>query len=221
MSFPIWVWKLKKHASRKKHQSVTGKVSFFLLKKKKHCKSNDPTGKKSVETINPQDTYPITISSWITVMSSKKLEAKIGGALYCLFSRQSDNSNNDSKKFSKQCSLITVLLRLFLCCDKLLDVINKGFSSLFQRTLLQKKVSQPFYYAVTFDKSLCDITRKFEVNLIIRYLGNIDKKVKIRFCNKFPRTRCTYKFDWAFQQIDGNFELIDIYLRVDKFYTIT
>ena len=58
-------------------------------------------------------------------------------------------------------------------------MINNGLAPYFKE-LLEEKVSLSYYYVVSFDESVCDITQKPEIDIIIRYLDNINKEVKIR-----------------------------------------
>ena len=75
--------------------------------------------------------------------------------------------------------------------DKLRNVINNGLAPYFKE-LLEEKVSQSCYYTVSFDETLCDITQKSEIDIVIQYWDNIDKKLKIRFCGVHIRTFHTY-----------------------------
>ena len=75
--------------------------------------------------------------------------------------------------------------------DKLRYVVNHRLAPHFQQ-ILKDNVSQSDCFVMLFDESVNDVTQTCKMDLMIRYWGDGDKKVKVRFWDSRFHGHATY-----------------------------
>ena len=120
----------------------------------------------------------------LTVTSAKKLEAETPRwALHSVCSGQSDDSNKNTNNLYKCKFPDSERAKSFqMSRRKLQYVVNNGLAPYFKEKL-EDAILGSDCSSVSFDESLNDVPRKSEMDVIIRYWGNVDMEVKVRFWN--------------------------------------
>ena len=148
-------------------------------------KSNDVSGKT-----NEKNKQQATLE--VVVNNSGKLKAEIIWTLKTVSSGYSNNSSKDiSNLFYAMFPDSKIAKDMRLCADKVKCVINFGIAPVFKNALTES-IKKSEFNVVSFDESLNDSTQNCEMNVLIRYFGADDNKIKTCYLYSWSFNTCRF-----------------------------